>query len=389
MFTSRDNQDIIIIFRYDDYSSESSILVEKEILNTIEKNKISCSFGVIPFAIDSANISATRPTPLSNTKIEMIRDFVSSGTIEICQHGYMHESITTSEPKSEFQGLSYENQIRLISSGKQKLESIFEISVKTFIPPWNTYDINTLRALSKLGFTILSADNTGDVNKLSSLNYIPFTITISELRDCLNSKKLPTYKNNAFLVLMLHDYDFREINSENGIIDINGFINTIEEAIDNYWKIVSVREATEQFDFFSPNSYQYNRFKLRLLDHLTLLKIFGKIFNKFDLLKTFYISGYLIIKLLALVIIYYFLISFAIFELVIMIANKIQFKMYVSKVFGIICLIGFITISILSWIDDKILGRNELSLLIIGLGFWAGISVYFLRLKKLSVDNDS
>src|SRR5438128_6453863 len=75
---------------------------------------------------------------------------------EICMHGYQHLSVTRSpgmlgiHPRSEFAGLSYDEQLRKLRRAKGILDAQ-GISVKTFMAPWHSFDRATLRALCAIG----------------------------------------------------------------------------------------------------------------------------------------------------------------------------------------------------------------------------------------------
>ena len=63
-------------------------------------------------------------------------------------HGNTHQTIKEF-PRSEFLGLNYEQQFTKIKSGKLFLEEKLGTNINTFIPPWNRYDLNTLKVLEK------------------------------------------------------------------------------------------------------------------------------------------------------------------------------------------------------------------------------------------------
>lgn len=76
----------------------------------------------------------------------------------IAMHGCHHLYTTTKggllplNRQSEFAGLPYQEQKRLLSEGKQILEN-HGIVTDLFMAPAHSYDRNTLRALLELGFT--------------------------------------------------------------------------------------------------------------------------------------------------------------------------------------------------------------------------------------------
>jgi hypothetical protein len=377
MFTSTEKKDIWVIFRYDDFSSESSSFIEKEILLAVDNYHISCSFGVIPFAVDSFGEQVSGVLPLNENKIALIRSYVNVGTIEICQHGYLHQTITSSEPNSEFKGLSYTDQTRIIRDGKRYLDSAFKVNIATFIPPWNTYDHNTLQSLSDLGFTNLSADNLGIAEKTMPLNYVPFTTTLSELKHYINFRFLPFHRDKAYMVVMLHDYDFIEIDKIHGTMNIHDFRNIIQKIVENNWRVESIDEAMKNNDYFNHHHFRINRFKMLLLDHLSFLSNREEIFKKSNLLNIFYLSDYQLFKILFLVLIYYLFIALLVTELVAFIIQKIRLKSSMVLALEITGILVFIAMIFYSWFDDSIFGKNELHLIIGNLGIILGLLRYY------------
>lgn len=80
--------------------------------------------------------------------------------IEIGQHGYKHENYSQDKfRKYEFGDTrSFKQQLSDIHKGREEIEESFGIKPSVFIPPWDMYDFQTLRALKIEGFSILCAD---------------------------------------------------------------------------------------------------------------------------------------------------------------------------------------------------------------------------------------
>lgn len=79
----------------------------------------------------------------------------------IAQHGTYHcyetkdSGILGINPFSEFAGLSYEKQLEKLQAGRKVLEEN-GIQTNVFMAPGHTYDKNTLRALDKCGFAVIT-----------------------------------------------------------------------------------------------------------------------------------------------------------------------------------------------------------------------------------------
>lgn len=95
---------------------------------------------------------------------EWIKKWQSKGAV-IAMHGVYHvycshiRGLVDNGHNSEFAGLSYKKQYDLLSHGKTVLQS-HGIITDVFFAPSHSYDNNTLKALSALGFRYISDGKT-------------------------------------------------------------------------------------------------------------------------------------------------------------------------------------------------------------------------------------
>jgi len=73
---------------------------------------------------------------------------LSTNLFELAQHGYNH--LNNSQRygvlvPSEFRGMPYSEQFTRIEEGHSLMYSAFESAPVTFIPPYDTGDVNTLK----------------------------------------------------------------------------------------------------------------------------------------------------------------------------------------------------------------------------------------------------
>ena len=138
----------------DDYSNFTSDSFIIQIIDLFKKHKVPCTFGVIPYlSAAGGHYLVPYDTPLSKNKIDILKD-ADSHILEVALHGYSHQAKHAFWRKysTEFDGIDYINQVKRIDKGKIFLEYMLNTPVKTFIPPWSTYDLNTLKAINKLGY---------------------------------------------------------------------------------------------------------------------------------------------------------------------------------------------------------------------------------------------
>lgn len=128
-------------------------------------------------------------------------------------HGFNHNdnelgkgSFLINPVASEFARLEYNNQFKRINKAKKSIDSLLNINVNIFIPPFDSYDDNTLKVLDSLKFGIISASMDGSSSS-DKISYIPFTI--NDLNELPKIVKKYQYDNLTIVVLM-HPYSFKE-----------------------------------------------------------------------------------------------------------------------------------------------------------------------------------
>jgi peptidoglycan/xylan/chitin deacetylase (PgdA/CDA1 family) len=207
---------IIVVFRYDDYSSLSSTELELSLINTFQKYKIACTFGIIPFTVSNhLNSSPQNVFPLSQPKAMILRNAMKDGTLEIAQHGYSHKTTPEKGVYSEFYGLDYNSQLQKIEKGKKYLEELLHTKINTFIPPFNSYDLNTIRVLEKLNFSCISSSLDGDATEFSKLCFLPKTCNLLQLQNAVKTAR-NIRDSQPIIVVLFHEYDFLEIDKIQG-----------------------------------------------------------------------------------------------------------------------------------------------------------------------------
>ncbi len=209
---------ITVVFRFDDYSSLSSTEFEVKLINTFRKYNAACTFGVIPYACagDEHDIRPQEVVPLTLKKAAILKNAVKEEILEVALHGYSHQAIRKKADfdYTEFSGLDLNSQMEKIAIGQDYLEEMLDIRIATFVPPWNTYDLNTIRAVEKLGFNCFSANESIEAMKSSLLKFVPATCDLIELRQTVKSARRASDRQPVIVVLF-HEYDFLENNKEN------------------------------------------------------------------------------------------------------------------------------------------------------------------------------
>lgn len=204
-----------VALRYDDFSAESPIEIESGILNACARHRVHCTFGVIPLNL---------PTD----RIALLQKGVEEGYLEVALHGLTHK---TRHPrrKSEFVGVPREDQVDMLRQGLTALGSLAG-AVRTFIPPWNSYDHNTLDAIASVGLTTLSADGAGKSKPNGALRYVPATCLVTEIREAVaHARSLVAAKpgRTPMVVAYFHPYEFAESGSPRAKFTLAEFEDTL------------------------------------------------------------------------------------------------------------------------------------------------------------------
>jgi peptidoglycan/xylan/chitin deacetylase (PgdA/CDA1 family) len=81
--------------------------------------------------------------------------------VEVALHGFNHE---------DFTNYTYDEQLALLQQGVQVLTSTLGVTPKTFLPPFNAFNNDTLNALLATGFTSISSEIDLDQGPFNFVN---------------------------------------------------------------------------------------------------------------------------------------------------------------------------------------------------------------------------
>lgn len=355
--TSKKVEKIFVIFRMDDYSTDSKTEIESKIFEIFSKESLPIIVGITPFSYDDSN----NLIPLSYEKKELINRYLHQENFDIALHGYSHKNFSNQKGfKYEFTNLTFEKQNELIVKGKSFIDSITGKNVKFFIPPWNGYDDKTLDALEKNDFELISAGIRGFYKK-TGLKFLPLTTNIKDLEKSFHLAKQSREKT-PLIVVNFHSFEFKNesdlVNFEKSLKELkqNGKIET-----------VGLKELLKNFSFsdqvFTKNKKRYfilslaPEFWFKISGYNSLYYYSEKSFTKVEKLR--------LICTLFNYIFLIFILSYSIFTI------------FLSKIFsllkrGIVLPIG-ITAIILSFVyifSNLRIGSKGVSALVVTLSFF-------------------
>lgn len=256
-------KDILVILRYDDFSSRSNTELELNIIRALRERHMSCTFAVIPYVCERNYLDTGRQgfMVLNPGKAAILKEALKAGTLEVALHGYTHQTVRTLENGcySEFSGLDYQSQEMKIGQGKKLLEGMLGVGIATFVPPFNSYDANTLRVLEKLDFRFLSANSFGESAGPSRLKYLPVTCELPQLRAIVAAAENMSDEQPVISV-MFHEYDFIEAGGKRGKFSFEEFSRTLNWlASHKDIRVMTVGQAADQTSDLSSRRYADNK----------------------------------------------------------------------------------------------------------------------------------
>jgi len=241
------SRDVVrVVFRYDDCSARSSIELERRFVKVFANCGAQVTLGVVPFVVvgDWHELTPQPKLALPPEKIALLREAAASGHVEIALHGYFHQLWSSSE-NGEFAGLPPDQQWQRLQRGKTELENKLEISVTTFIPPWNAYDGKTVELMKAAGFNCLSASLCGPFPSNSKIGFLPGTYGFQRLENAVRSA-LKLRRLRPVIIVTMHDFDFVESGSKEGWLRIADFGSRVEKlALEPNVRLCSLRQALE------------------------------------------------------------------------------------------------------------------------------------------------
>jgi peptidoglycan/xylan/chitin deacetylase (PgdA/CDA1 family) len=254
-----------VVFRYDDYALIPSE-INDSITNIFIENKIPLCLGVIPFDTANSLIFNLNRQQLNDLKLK-----IQTGKIEIALHGYNHKNqlgipFFAHKSFSEFADVNRGTQYEKLAKGKRTLDSLLQINTNIFVPPFNTYDKNTLKVLEDLHFDIISGSMSGPSLR-NNIKYIPAT--------CENFSELPgiisRFRNrNVTIVVYFHGYSFNEVSSQysnttRALItfrQLDALLKRVKQQNVSFYSFSDLAGTADyNYSLYRANSFKYNLLK--------------------------------------------------------------------------------------------------------------------------------
>lgn len=271
---AQDDDRIYVIFRYDDYSSKSATGIETTLIELFQRYRAGYTFSVIPYVArgDEHDPNSQGEIPLSEEKAVILRDAIENGRLEVALHGLSHRvfrrPLRAKLPiigrffeYSEFEGVPFHQQLDKIGQGKSMLEEVWGFQISTFVPPWETYDRNTVKALERSGIYVLSSMRLLHTPAIAGKTlFIPATCKIEGLKEAIAAVR-SSGDDKAIVGVLYHNYDFYERTTRNGSINLEQFARLLQWCrMQKDIELVSIREAVQlRKDEFGATRFVLNK----------------------------------------------------------------------------------------------------------------------------------
>lgn len=196
---------ISVSFRFDDPSPGSDQALERNIIAILSRHQASACFAVVPIYAPHQGEQKSWTREAASHLI----DAQQAGIIEIAQHGDTHldRGKAAAGGLSEFSGVARSEQLAAIEHGRGQLDAIFGAAPRGFVPPWNSYDSNTSKAVSEAGLRWLSA--SWAIHPAAGLPIIPRTCTLRNATETINAAARFSHLD-PLVVVVFHPDDFEE-----------------------------------------------------------------------------------------------------------------------------------------------------------------------------------
>ncbi len=215
---------ISVSFRFDDYCAMWNTAPGNRILSTFLAHRTPITFAVIPYGGSYVRGGfPTLPAEATEGSGRLLRDALNTGLFEVALHGFSHQENyrDLNNNPSEFMTLPLQEQVDRMRTGKSLLEGMIGHRVSLFVPPWNSYDSNTLRASVICGLKSFSAgDMPGRVAQGCTLKFRGTDTELKSLKDRIAVLRTSTEKKPVATVLF-HAYDFTEYNTKLGTMNFD------------------------------------------------------------------------------------------------------------------------------------------------------------------------
>lgn len=222
----------LVVFRNDDPAPWSDLDVLRGVDDVFAELDVPLTHGIItrdPKADDELG----RDHPVCRYLVDLADE--RGDQVGFAVHGRTHEKKTEFHGGSEFGGLAVDEQRRRIQAAAADLVGCLDADSSVFVPPFNTYDEQTVDALQDAGFSLVSGGayfqedyfGEGGFWRDDGLVHLPANLSMEDweskaVRDVaeLRSDFDENRRSTALNVVMLHYYFYDDADSRRTLAEL-------------------------------------------------------------------------------------------------------------------------------------------------------------------------
>lgn len=243
-----------LAIRYDDYgapyraSCAARLVVEETIEAEMARRGWPWLCAVTPQqSIDPRDVKEERTVDLGSdpARVALLRKAVASGLCEPAVHGLTHHT-WRQLPRygTEFAGQARARQTEIIERARRQVETLAGVEVSVLVPPWNSFDGDTVAACADSGIGILSAGLLTSSPALPEVALVPCTVELVHLKQILERNQ--RLAGGSVAVLLMHATDFVTVDPEQGYLQVGELGPLLDRIVDRLkLEIVPVRRIPQ------------------------------------------------------------------------------------------------------------------------------------------------
>lgn len=209
---------IRVAIRFDDPSPTSDRVIEAGLIDALEDAQLRATWAITPFG----GYEPRSPALDAVSGADILSAF-KRGTIEVALHGHSHKNRRSERDPSEFAGLPLDDQLSMLEAAKNHLCEMFgSHSIVGFVPPWNSYDLTTVRAVERMGFQYISAAEYHPRGDVKTLAVVPRTCQFMALESAIQGVR-HLQKFRPYVIAVLHPHNFHESGDDASQMDLMSF----------------------------------------------------------------------------------------------------------------------------------------------------------------------
>ena len=251
-----------VAFRLDDIQGFWLNNAQIAVIDEFHNNKIPLTIGII----SGEKFQFGKDSKITDYVQNLITE---NSTINIANHGWIHENFTDFDEKT---------QSEILKKSNERLFKILGVTPNVFIPPFNEYNENTIRALLENKFTHFSpslitssppyllddadlqkypvTSSTGEIGESGLFEGVHHKVTMKDIQTGLNSFGFAAVMMHPQEFSIIGDEGYTNVVNEHQILELKLLIDDIEEAGLEIVLLEEIGEHVQSYELIVPKWFQ-------------------------------------------------------------------------------------------------------------------------------------